>query len=212
MVITYYGAQFCKIQFGDLILAVNPISSSAKIKTAKFGADVGLISLNAPNFNGSDTIAYGEKQPFIIAGPGEYEVKDIAIKGIGVPIRYGKEEKINTMYVVTLEGMRLCFLGALESPDLDKEALESIDIVDILFIPVGMSEKGDSGALAPKDASKLSATLEPKIVIPLYASEEALKQFLKEEGSSKSEAMEKLTIKKKDIEQKEGEVIVLKPV
>ena len=210
MIITYYGAQFLKIQFGDLVLAINPIGSDAKIKTSKFGADVGLISLNASRFNGRDTITYGEKKPFIIAGPGEYEVKDIAIKGIAVKTLYNGEEKINTIYVATLEGMRLCFFGALESSDLDRETLESIDVVDILFVPVGMRGKGDDGVLHPKEASKLTTALEPKIIIPLYSSGEALKQFLKEEGSGNREAMEKLTLKKKDIEQKEGEIIVLK--
>lgn len=210
MVITYYGAQFLKIQFGDLVLAVNPIASDAKIKTAKFGADIGLVSLNAPRFNGVESITYGEKKPFVVSGAGEYEVKDIAIKGIAVKTLYDGEDKINTIYVVMLEGMRLCFLGALESPDLDRETLESIDVVDILFIPVGVGGKGDHGVLAAKDASKLTTALEPKIIIPLYSSMEALKQFLKEEGSSNGEAVEKLTIKKKDIEQKEGEIVVLK--
>lgn len=209
MIITYYGAQFLKIQFGDLVLAVNPIGSDAKMKTAKFGADVGLISFNTPHFNGRDTIAYGEKKPFIIAGPGEYEVKDISIKGIAVKTLYNNEEKINTIYMVTLEGVRLCFLGAIESPDLDRETLESIDVVDILFIPIGMRGKGDYGVLLPKEASKLTTALEPKIIVPLYSSDEALKQFLKEEGSSNGKAAEKLTLKKKDIEQKEGEIVVL---
>lgn len=210
MVITYYDAQFLKIQLGDLVLAVNPIASSAKIKTAKFGADVGLISLHTLDFNGRESIAFGEKQPFIIEGPGEYEVRGIGIKGIGLKTLYGDEERINTIYVATLEGMRLCFLGAVESPDFDRETLEAIDVVDFLFMPVGIQNKGDYGALSPKDASELSTALEPKVIIPLYSSEEALKQFLKEEGSGNIEAIDKLTIKKKDIEQKDGEIIVLR--
>ena len=38
---------------------------------------------------------------------------------------------------------------------------------------------------------------------------DALKLFLKEAGEDKVEALEKLTIRKKEIEAKEGEVIVL---
>ncbi|MBI2046227.1 MAG: MBL fold metallo-hydrolase [Parcubacteria group bacterium] len=210
MIITYYGAQFLKIQLGDLTIAVNPIGNDSKIKTAKFGADIGLISLHAPDFNGREAIAYGDRKPFIIEGPGEYEAKDVSIKGIAQKILYEKEEKINTIYVVSLEGVRLCFLGALESPDLDKETIEGIDVVDVLFIPVGMREKGTSGVLLPKEASKLGTTLEPGIIIPLYAGEEALKQFLKEEGAANTNTLEKLTLKKKDMEQKEGEIIVLR--
>jgi L-ascorbate metabolism protein UlaG (beta-lactamase superfamily) len=210
MIISYYGAQFLKIQLGDLTLAVNPIGSHSKIKPAKFGADVGLISLNAPDFNGQESITYGDREPFIIDGAGEYEVKDISIKGIAFKTLYGKEEKINTIYTVALEGVRLCFLGALESPDIDREIIEDIDVVDILFIPVGMREKGMHGTLLPSEASKLSTIMEPKIIVPLYADEEALKQFLKEESSVNANIIEKLTIKKKDIEQKKGEIVVLR--
>jgi hypothetical protein len=38
----------------------------------------------------------------------------------------------------------------------------------------------------------------------------ALKQFLKEGGEEKLEAIDKLVIKKKDLEGKEGDIVVLK--
>ena len=38
----------------------------------------------------------------------------------------------------------------------------------------------------------------------------SLKTFLKETGEEKAEVVEKLTLKQKDLEGKEGEVIVLK--
>ena len=38
----------------------------------------------------------------------------------------------------------------------------------------------------------------------------SLKAFLKETGEEKAEVVEKLTLKQKDLEGKEGEVIVLK--
>ena len=54
--------------------------------------------------------------------------------------------------------------------------------------------------------------LEPKLVIPMDYDSASLKSFLKELGEEKAEVVEKLTLKRKDLDGKEGEVIVLKAV
>lgn len=62
------------------------------------------------------------------------------------------------------------------------------------------------------DANKLATKLGPKLVIPMDYDDASLKLFLKESGSdiSKIEKIEKLTIKRKDIDEKQGEVILFK--
>lgn len=209
MIITYYGKQFFKIQLGDTVLAFNPISKDSKLKAARFGADVVLTSLHHPDFNGVESVTYGEKAPFVISGPGEYEIKGIFVKGFFSESSYQKEHKVNTIYLVSLDGMNLCFLGALQSGELDDKTKEALDDIDILFVPVGGEE-----VLAPDEAHKLATKLAPHVVIPMDYGEgsekNALQQFLKEGGVDKVAPVEKLTIKKKDLEDKEGEVIVLK--
>src|SRR5581483_19983 len=82
MVITYLGGAFVKVQFGDITLAVNPVSKdSKKFKPSRFGSDIALVSLNHPDMAGLDQVSFGEKQAFSITGPGEYEIKDVFIKG-----------------------------------------------------------------------------------------------------------------------------------
>ncbi len=82
MVITHHGGQCFKVSFGDTTLAFDPISKQSKLGGAvKFGADVALISLRHPNFNGADQVAFGNKEPFVINGPGEYEVGDMTARG-----------------------------------------------------------------------------------------------------------------------------------
>jgi hypothetical protein len=82
MVITYLGADFFKVQFGDITIAVNPISKESKLKQARFGADIALVSANHPDLNGVDMVSHGDKKPFVISGPGEYEIKGVFIKGL----------------------------------------------------------------------------------------------------------------------------------
>ncbi len=206
MIITYYGGEFFKVQFGDTTLAFNPISKDSKLKPSRFGADIVLSTTHHEDFNGVEQVSHGEKKPFVISGPGEYEVKEVFIKGLPSESKYGGKELINTIYTVSLENMNICFLGAINTPELKSETIEALDEIDILFVSIG----GD-GVLEPVKAYKLATSLEPKIIIPMHYSDENLKVFLKEAGENpKSET--KLTLKRKDLEGKEGDIMLLDSV
>ncbi|MCX6701760.1 MAG: MBL fold metallo-hydrolase [Candidatus Zambryskibacteria bacterium] len=211
MIITYHGVDFFKVSFGDTTIAVNPISKASKFKSTTFGSDITLISLNSPEHNGADITSRGDKESFLIKGPGEYEVSGVFIKGLLSKSNYLGQERINTIYTVALEGMNLCFLGALGDKELSIETKEAIDGIDILFVPIG-----GEGVLDPAVAHKLAVQFEPKIIIPSHYGEvgitNSLKMFLKEAGEEGVKPVDKLTIKKKDLEGKEGEIIILEQV
>ncbi len=59
MIITYHGGEFFKVQFGDTVLAFNPISKDSKLKSSRFGADIALVSLNHPDMNGVESRVFG---------------------------------------------------------------------------------------------------------------------------------------------------------
>jgi L-ascorbate metabolism protein UlaG (beta-lactamase superfamily) len=204
MIISYQGAQSFKVQFGDTVLAFDPVSKKSKFKANNFGADIALISLNHPDMNGVDQVNRGEKQAFIINGPGEYEIQGVFIKGLFSSSSYDGSEHINTIYTVNFENMNLCFLGALGNTEIPSETKAGIDGVDILFVPIG-----GNGTLNPTEAYKFAVSLEPSIIIPMNFDEKSLKTFLKEGGGEGVKPVEKLTIKKKDLEGKEGEIFVL---
>lgn len=207
MVITYHGLECFKVSLGNLTLAFNPFSKeSAKkhgLKEVKFGADIVFVTTKHPDFAGIEQMAYGEKTPLVIDGPGEYEVDELAIRGFGVPTTYGGKERFTTIYQVALEGANLLFMGALGNGKLDPSILGSLGEVDILFVPVGGDEVLDGAA-----ASALGVKLEARVVIPMHYEKDTLAAFLKEEGSS-VKPQEKLTIKKKDLLGMEGEIVVL---
>jgi L-ascorbate metabolism protein UlaG (beta-lactamase superfamily) len=208
MIISYHGGEAFRLQFGDTVIALNPPGKKSALKGSRFGADIALVSLNHTDMNGADTIGIGDRQPVVIAGPGEYEVKGVFVKGFAGVSHYGGEERINTIYMIALEGMNICYLGALDSAELPADLREAAENVDVLIVPVG----GD-GVLSPADAAKVAVAIEPAIVIPMHygdiGSAGALKQFLKEQGEENVAALEKLTVKKKDLEGKEGEVVIL---
>lgn len=205
MIITYHKEGFVKVQQGDLVVAFNPISREIDPKATRFGADLCLIALNSPSFNGCETVTFGNKDPFVINGPGEYEIDGIFVYGL---TSEGADGQVNTIFTTEIDGIRLCHLGALANPALGPKTIEDIGGVDVLFVPIA-----GGPVLSPKDAAKLAASLEPKIIIPIMfengEGESALKTFTKEIGGNSDNRTDKLTIKKKDVDGKEDEVIII---
>ena len=205
MILTYHDGFCVRASAGATTVVFGPVSKASKnFKPTNFGADVALVSFNHPDMNGADEAARGEKKPFVISGPGEYEIKDIAAFGFPSESDYGGEKRINTLYSIAFDGLSVLYAGAIGTTQLPKD-LEEMDSPDILIVPIG-----GEGALSPADAQKLAVNLEAKIVIPVGYDEKTLKQFLKEAGAEGVKPEEKLTIKKKDVAGKENEVVVLK--
>ena len=102
--------------------------------------------------------------------------------------------------------MNMCFLGALDSDKLPPETIEELDEIDVLFVPIGR------GRTLRQPQHTAGSSLEPKIIIPTHygdvGAKDALKAFLKEAGKS-PKPEEKLTLKKKDLDGKEAEIVVL---
>ncbi len=212
MVISYHGIGCFKVQQGDTIIAFNPLSKESDIKSTRFSSDIAIISLNDKNWNGVSNVSGGSRELFVIDGPGEYETGGTYVKGFGMEESLGKNKKINTIYSVVFDDINICHVGALNTLDIKPEVKEELGMIDILFLPI---TGGDM--LNSSDASKLVNLLEPKLVIPMQHDESginksALAAFLKESGAEDVEPVDKLTIKSKDLEGKEGEVIILSPI
>lgn len=211
MIITHFNKQHFKIQLGDLTLAINPVSKDSKEDVNKYGADIVLQSINHVDYNAGHEMSFGDKSPFIISSPGEYEIKDIFIKGFGtyidLPIKNEKEKQklLNTSFVFRIDNINICFLGAIKE-ELSAKQKEIINDVDILFIPLSKDEI----MLNPYEASKIATKLEARVIIPMDYDKDSLNIFLKEFGKELKdiEKVDKLTIKRKDIENKQSEIIL----
>jgi hypothetical protein len=66
--------------------------------------------------------------------------------------------------------------------------------------------------LSARDAVVVANNLEPKLIIPVGYDDKTLPIFLKEAGSIGLQAVEKLTVKRKDLDGKEGVVVTLQEV
>src|SRR3989338_5743123 len=186
MILTFHEGACVRASAGDTTLVLGPVSKASKnFKAVNFGADVAFVSLNHPDMNGASEAGRGEKQPFLVTGPGEYEVKEITASGFPSGSKYGGEPKTNTIYSIHLDGLSVLYLGALGDIDLPTEVLE-MDEPDVLIVPIG-----GQGTLNPAEAAKLAVKLEAKIIIPILydlprvaggKAGDTLKQVLKEVG------------------------------
>jgi len=195
----------------QVTIAIDPFDEATGLKVPSFSADILLITHQHHDHNNKKAI---RGNPFLIEGPGEYEVKDVFIHGIEAfhDDAQGKQRGQNTIYIVEAEGMRICHLGDFGQKELTTEQLEQVGDVDILMTPVGGVYTINS-----KGSAKIISQIEPAIVIPMHYHLPKLKiklepvdRFLKEMGRKTITPEPKLLIKKKDLPT-ETKVVVLKP-
>lgn len=212
MIITSLGGAGIRLQTGDTVVVVNPTSKSSKRATKKptaSGADVCLVSAATDDYNGSDLAAYGDREPYVIDGPGEYEVAGVPVQAFGTISKFGKDDVMVTSFLLQFDNMNVLVAGPVSNPGLSAELREALDNVDVLIVPVGGGNVLD-GAGAWECAKKVGA----RLVIPVEydwndADKTALKDFLKSAGAADAKPEDKVTIKLKDIVGKTGTVAVL---
>ena len=193
-------------------IVIDPFDEALGLRVPKLEADILLTTHSHSDHNNVKAVA---GQPFLISGPGEYEVKEVYIQGIHSwhDEREGKKLGENTIYTIEAEDLKLCHLGDFGQKELTEEQLEKIGEVDILMIPVG-----GVFTISAKEATKVMSQIEPKIIIPMHYQIPKLKlkldgidKFLKVVGIKSIAPESKLSIKKKDIVQEEVKIVVLKP-
>jgi len=193
------------------IIVIDPFSESVGLKLPSLTANILLVSHNGTSRNDIKTI---KGEPFLIDGPGEYEVGGIFVRGISslYDSSAGKESKRITIYNIETEGIKLCHLSDLNQKELDSKQLETIGEVDILMVPIGGGEIMDS-----KIAQKIVNQIEPKVIIPMCYNLPKLKitldevdVFLKIMGQEEIEPQASLKIKKQGLPT-ETKIVVLKP-
>ena len=192
-------------------IAIDPYDEQIGLKPPTLEADILLISHSHYNHNNIKAVS---GNPFIIEGPGEYEIKGIFIQGISSfhDNVQGKERGENTIYTLESEGIKICHFGDLGQKELTDEQLEKIGAIDILMIPVG-----GIYTISAKEAAKIISQVEPKIVIPMHyhipklkIKLEGLDKFLKMMGVKAPEVSKKLSVSQRNLPTEGMKIIILK--
>lgn len=213
MTINWYGHSCFKItnQGGHLTIITDPFNKKIGLNPPRGSADIILVSHDHFDHNNVKAIS---GTPFIINGPGEYETKEAIISGISSfhDAKKGEERGVNTIYLIEVDRIKICYLGDFGQEKLTDNQLEAIGQVDILMTPVG-----GNYTINGVQAAKIAKQIEPAIIIPMHYKIPGLtvdisgpEDFLKEIGVNGIKPVDKLTLKKKDISDKELEIILFK--
>jgi L-ascorbate metabolism protein UlaG (beta-lactamase superfamily) len=95
---------------------------------------------------------------------GQKDVEGVAVSGIATlhDSAGGSQRGKNSVYVVQLDGLKLCHLGDL-GHDLTVEQAKEIGKVDVLFTPVA-----GGATIGPDVAWSVIAKLGPKVIMPMH--------------------------------------------
>jgi len=210
MTISWYGQSCFRVESKGIGLLFDPFSKEIGLRPPRLNADIFLVTHEHYDHNNTKD---APPNAFIVRGPGEYEKSGIYVEGVSSyhDNSQGAERGLNTIYVVSMEDMRLCHMGDFGQAKLTDEQLEAIGDIDVLFIPVG-----GKYTINGNEAADIVREAEPKIVIPMHYKIPGLnidvdgpQKFLKEMGI-KPEEVESLRISAKNLPVEEIKLITFK--
>jgi L-ascorbate metabolism protein UlaG (beta-lactamase superfamily) len=207
MQIQYFGLSSFKITTKEATTITDPFHKDSGLTPPRGAADVLILAERDKSLYSAVSGISGD--PFLIDTPGEYDVKGVTVTGI--PLK--QEEGHVSVFLIESEDIRILNLTHIKDWNMKEDEIEELGEIDVLILPVG-----GNTVLSASAAAKVVNEVEPKIVIPshyktndLILDLDPLEKFIKEMGG-KSEPMEKLTIKKKDLTEEGIKVVTLEPL
>jgi L-ascorbate metabolism protein UlaG (beta-lactamase superfamily) len=198
MDIFWMGHSCFRIKGKEAVLFTDPFDPGRGIALDKTSAQIVTVSHPHPGHSNAAGVVGG---PRVVKGPGEYEVAGVLITGISTfhDDEQGAKRGKSTVYVIEMEGLRLCHLGDL-GHGLSNQQIGEIGDVEVLMVPVGGGNTIDAAA-----AAQIVRTLEPRIVLPMHYRTDLLSQglepvdvFLQEMGV-KAEPEPRLSVSKTNL-------------
>lgn len=211
MEINWYGHSCFRIaDRGQTTVVCDPYDHEhVGYSALKLKADIVTVSHQSPSHSYIKAV---KGDPYIIDGPGEYEIGGVFITGLRTNHHKKKDTDlpINTLYLIDYKGINIVHLGDMVQVPTQTE-VEALGPVHIALVPVG----GGSGLNASK-ASEAISLFEPNIVIPMhYATPAAnvkldpISKFLKEMGLSSVETVPSYKLSSVESLPEETRVVVL---
>jgi Beta-lactamase superfamily domain len=194
--IQFYGANCVSLTVKNARLVIDDNLAELGAKSVAKEGDIALFT--SPHGSPS------HPAKLVIDEPGEYEVAGVSIYGIAARAHIDTDNKLTTtMYKIVIDDLSLLVTGHIY-PELNDEQLESIGMVDIMFVPVG----GNGYTLDGIGALKLVKKVEPKLIIPTHyddsilnfaVPQQPLEQALKALAMEPKETTSKLKIRPVDL-------------
>ena len=183
------------------------------LKFPKTEADIVTVSHSHSDHNYRAGVKEGT---LFLDWPGEYEKQEVRVRGYSSfhDNKQGADRGENILFKIEAENISVLHCGDLGHM-LDDATVELIGAVDVLIIPTG-----GIYTIGAEEAVKIVQEVEPSIVVPMHFGRPELnpatfkdlapvETFLKAFGAKDTQTIDKLTIKKEDINPEDMHVVVL---
>lgn len=209
MEITWYGQSCFRItERGRVAVVTDPFSEDIGLPPLKVKADVVTISHDSPGHNALTAI---KSDPYVLRGPGEYEIGNVFITGIAMHNTTAEPPVANVAYLFDFDGLRVLHMGDLGFVP-EQSLVEELGEVHVLLIPVG----GGNGLKATQ-AAEVVALVEPRFIVPMHFELpglnlplEPVDKFLRAMGVTRQAEGDTLKFSVSDLPE-QAQVIVLAP-
>jgi len=207
--ITWYGHSCFRLsERGRTTIITDPFSDSIGLPAPKLKGDVVTISHNAPGHNFVEAV---KVQPYVLSGPGEYEIGGVFVMGIALHATSDTNASYNVAYTFEYDKLTVLHLGDLKHVP-EQSTIEAFGEVNVALVPVG----GGNG-LTANEAAEVIALIEPNYVIPMHyalpgiAFElDPVDKFLRAMGVSQVQEMDMLKVPSGELPE-QPQVVVLRP-
>jgi L-ascorbate metabolism protein UlaG (beta-lactamase superfamily) len=219
MDISWLGRWAVRIQSGQTAVVADPYYAEAGWAMPDTSADIVTISMDAPRHSNSNAVG---GSPRVLRGPGEYEIANFYISGMGTPAPSpfpdeqgdDSDRQVNTVYTMRAEGVRVCHAGAVVPP-LTSRQFDELNNVEVLVVDAG----GDEAAA--KRVARLVNQIGPRIVVPVgwqvvdveggsHGGTAALESLLGELGVTEAASQPSLRVTRTNLP-REMRVVALRP-
>lgn len=194
MIITWNGEGCFKFQNGETSLLTDVPDTSSGLSSPRGKVSVYVKTLTP--WPDPKPYEYGDTT---IYGAGEYDVRDIKIRGHEL-VGESTKSFFKTVYTIVWDDISIGILGHATGP-IPPALLENFEETDILIAPAGGSPFMDQ-----KELIKLVKQLNPKVFIPSFYKIEGLKrkadgiaQIAEALNGGEERGEEKFVFKKKDL-------------
>jgi L-ascorbate metabolism protein UlaG (beta-lactamase superfamily) len=197
MEITWLGHACFRLRGKEVIVITDPYGPQLGYNLGRVSAQIVTISHDHPGHNNAAAVG---GDPYVVRGPGEYEVQDVLITAVASyhDAERGKRLGRNTIYLLHIDDLAICHLGDLGHLLTDAQR-EEIGDVDVLLVPVG-----GKNTINAAQAVEVISQVDPRVIIPMHYATAAtagkvegldpLEKFCREMGVEVVEPQPKLAV------------------
>lgn len=197
MEITWLGHACFRLRGKEVTVITDPYGPQIGYTLGRVSAQIVTVSHDHAGHNNAEAVG---GDPYVVRGPGEYEVQDVLITAVAAyhDAERGKQLGRNTIYLLHIDDLAVCHLGDLGHLLTDNQR-EEIGDVDVLLVPVG-----GKNTINAAQATEVISQVDPRVVIPMHYATAAtegkvegldpLEKFCREMGVEAVEPQPKLAV------------------